>query len=234
MSNKAKNTKAGNKEHDFESNVGEIFSKSEMFIEKNKKNILIGLSAVVVIVVAILGIRHGYLIPRDNDAQDAIFRGEAYLQNNEWDKALYGDSAQYIGFEAIIDKYSFTKTSKLAKAYAGICYYNKGEFEKAIGYLKGFDAGDKQISPAITGLVGDCYVEMDKTKEALDYFLKAAKKADNDLVSPVFLKKAGRVYESLNEYKKAVEVYTSIKEKYPTSVEAQDIEKFIQRANLKL
>lgn len=234
MSNKAKNTKAGKNENEFESNVGEIFSKSEQFIENNKKGIIIGLSTVILVIVAILGIRHGYLIPRNEEARNAIFRGESYFQNNEWDKALYGDSAQYIGFEAIINQYKFTQTASLAKAYAGICYYNKGEYAKAIDLLKGFNAGDKLISPAITGMVGDCYVEMDKNKEAIDYFLKAANKANDKLISPIYLKKAGRVYESMNDYKKAVEVYTSIKDKYPASREAQDIDKFILRANSKL
>jgi len=232
MSNKAKNTKAG--ENEFESSVGEIFSKSEQFIENNKKSILIGVSLVILIVVGIIGTRHGYLLPKEKEAQDAIFRGQNYFQNEEWDRALYGDSAQYIGFEEISKKYSFTKTAKLAKAYAGICLYQKGEFDKAINYLKGFDASDKLVSPAVTGLVGDCYVEMDKTKEGIDFFLKAAKKADDQFVSPIYLKKAGHAYESLNDYKKALEVYTTIKEKYPASREGQDIEKYILRANTKL
>lgn len=234
MANKAKNAKTGKKENEFESNVGEILSRSEQFIENNKKNIIIGISAVVLIVVAIVGIRYGYLIPREKEAQEAIFRGEFYFQNGEWDKALYGDSAQFIGFESIISKYRFTRTASLAGTYSGICYFHKGDFEKAIGFLKSSGANDRMVSPAVTGLVGDCYVEMDKTKEGIKFFLKAADKANDNLVSPIYLKKAGRAYESLNEFKKALEVYTTIKEKYPTSREAQDIDRFIIRANLKL
>ena len=233
MSNKAKNVSAKKPENELESNVGEILSKSEQFIENNKKAIIIGVSVVVLIVVGIIGVRHGYLLPKEKEAQEAIFRGENYFQNKEWDKALFGDSAQYIGFDAIANEYSITKTGKLANAYAGICYFHKGEYEKAIALLKSFSAGDKLVSPALTGLIGDCYVEMDKTKEAVDYFMKAAQKADNNLISPVYLKKAGRVYESLGDYKKAAEVYTTIKEKYPTSSEATDIDKFIKRATAK-
>lgn len=234
MSNKAKNTAPQKAENELESNMGEIFSRSEQFIENNKKGIFIAVVAIVLVVVGILGTRHFYLIPKEKEAQIAIFRGENYFQNNEWDKALFGDSLQYIGFEKIIDQYGITQTATLAKAYAGICYYHKGDYEKAISFLKKFSAGDEVVDPAVTGLIGDCYVDMDKAKDGLDFFLKAAKKADDPMLSPVYLKKAGRVYESLNDYKKAVEVYTSIKDKYPSSVEAQDIDKFIDRAQTKI
>ena len=214
------------------SNVGEILSKSEQFIDKYQKQIISGISAIVFIVVVVLGVKHLYLAPKEKEAEAAIYKGEQYLANSQWDLALNGDSVEYEGFEAIISDYTFTKTANLANAYAGICYYHKGEFESAINRLKKFSANDKMVSPVITGLVGDCYVDMDKVKEGIDYFLKAASKANDNMISPVFLKKAGVAYESLGEYKKAIEAYTSIKDKYPASQEASDIQKYIDRAEI--
>ena len=212
------------------SNVGEILSKSEQFIDKYKKQLIIGVSVVVLIIVAILGVKHLYLAPKERKAEIAIYRGEQYFANSEWDLALYGDSVDYDGFIAIIDNFSFTRTANLAHAYAGICYFNKGEFDKALDYLKKFNADDRMVSPVVTGLIGDCYVNMDKVKEGIDYFVKAASRADNNLISPIYLKKAGIAYDHLGEYKKSIEVYTSIKNKYPTSQEASDIQKYIYRA----
>ena len=163
----------------------------------------------------------------------AIVQGENYLASEQWELALNGDSVDYLGFETIIDKYKYTKTGNVARAYAGICCYQMSDFDQAKNHLKKFKAGDRMISPAITGLIGDCYVDMNETAKGIDYFEKAAKKADNDLLSPVFLKKAGIAYESLNEYKKAIQAYTTIKEKYPNSNEANDIDKYIYRAQLK-
>jgi len=214
------------------SNVGEILSKSEQFIDKYQKQIIFGISAVVLIVVAVLAVKHLYLAPKEKEAEAAIFVGERYFANGQWDLALQGDSIGFDGFEYIIDNYSFTKTANLANAYAGICYYHKGEFEKALEYLKKFSAKDKMISPVITGLVGDCYVDMGQVKEGIDYFTKAATKADDNLISPIFLKKTGIAYESLKNYVKAIEAYTTIKDKYPNSQEAGDIQKYIDRAEL--
>ncbi len=223
-----------------EHNVGEIFSKSEQFIEKYQKQIIIGVGAIILLVVAVLGIRHAYLIPKEREAESAMFRGEDLFAQNQYKLALEGDSVNYIGFEAIIDQYGFTKSAKLAKAYAGICRYKLGDLEGALDYLKDFSASDNMISPAITGLIGDCYVDLayadeknidkKKVEDAIGYFNKAASKADNNLLSPVFLKKAGLAYESLGNYKKAVEVYTQIKEKYSATIEGSNIDKYIDRA----
>jgi tetratricopeptide (TPR) repeat protein len=221
-------------ENELEHNVSELFSKSEQFIEKNQKIIIVATLAIVLAVTGVLSVRYFYLIPKEKEAQNAIFRGQNYFQQEEWDRALYGDSAQYIGFEAIADEYGFTQTAALAKVYAGICYYHKGEYENAVAYLKQFSAGDAMIDPVVTGLIGDCFVEMDKVNDGINFFLKAASKADDPMISPIYLKKAGRAYEHLGDYKGALEVYTKIKEKYPTGTEAQDIDKYIDRAQTKI
>lgn len=214
-------------------NVGELVSRSEQFIEKNQKNIVYTILAIIVIVVAVLGYKHGYAMPREKKAQVALFKGEQYFAKDSFALALDGNGADYIGFKKIIDQYGSTKAGNLAKAYAGICYYQMGDTQKALDLLKSFRSKDQMISPAITGLIGDCYINMGNVKEGIDYFKKAAKEADNNVISPEYLKKAGRAYESLGQYKDAVEMYTTIKNKYYTSADASDIDKYIVRASSK-
>ena len=213
--------------------VGEVevlVSRVEMFIEEHSKKIITGIVAVVVVVGAILGIKYGYVIPREQKAAAELFKGEQYFAKDSFALALNGNGADYLGFEAIIDEYGSTDAGNLAKAYAGICYFRMGEAEKAISYLKSFSGDDTMISPAIVGLIGDCYVNMGNVKEGVSYFEKAAKAADNEVVSPIYLKKAGLAYENLKEYDKAVEAYKRIKEQYYNSMEASDIDKYITRA----
>ena len=97
--------------------------------------------------------------------------------------------------------------------------------------MKSFSASDNMISPAVTIALGDCYVNMDNTKEGIKCFEKAAKDANNVVLAPIALKKAGIAYESLKQYKEAVKVYTTIKEQYFNSMEAADIDKYITRAS---
>ncbi|MDD4922033.1 MAG: tetratricopeptide repeat protein, partial [Bacteroidales bacterium] len=207
-------------------------SRSEQFIEKNQKNILIGLAAIVIIVAGTLFFRHSYLAPKEEAAQKMIFIGEQYFAIDSFKVALQGNGAEYIGFEGIIDEYGATKTADLAAAYAGLCYKNMGNYEKAIDYLSKSDADDIMVSPALTGAIGDCYVELGKADKAVSFFEKAAD-SDNELLAPIYLMKAARVYESLEKYNKAVKIYERIKKDYPNSQEGLDVEKYIERAKTK-
>jgi tetratricopeptide (TPR) repeat protein len=225
-------TKETDKVTQAEKEVGEIVSRSEKFIENNKKNIAIGIIILAVLVGAVLAYNYLYLAPKAKNASTALFRGEQYFDVDSFNLALNGDGVDYDGFEYIIKHYGGTKPANLAKAYAGICYYNLGDMDSAIKYLKTFKSDDENISPAIIGLIGDCYVESGNVKEGIAYFEKAATKANNDFLTPLYLKKAGVAYESLKQYGDALKVYTTIKEKHAASMEASDIDKYIVRTQL--
>ena len=215
-----------------EKEVGELVSRSEKFIENNKKNISYGIIAIAVIIGVIMAYHYMYLIPKSDNAAKAIFRGEQYFQKDSFNIALNGNGVDYDGFEYIIKQYGSTKSGNLAKAYAGICCFKTGDMDSAIKHLKSFKSDDDNISPAMVGLIGDCYIESGDVKQGISYFEKAAAKANNDFLSPIFLKKAGIAYESLQQYDNAIKAYTSIKEKHAASMEAMDIEKYIVRARL--
>lgn len=221
-----------NKETDKEVHVEQIISRSEQFIEKNKKAIIYGIIGFAVVVSGTIGFFKGYLAPMDLEAKKAIFRAEQYFERDSFALALNGNGVDFEGFESISKQYGMTQTGNLAKAYAGICYYKLGDPQQAIKWLKGYKADDQQVGPAIIGLIGDCYVSTGNTKEGISYFKKAASKADNEIISPIYLKKAGIAYESLSQYNDAIKVYTEIKEKYNRSVEATEIDKYIARAEI--
>ncbi len=217
------------KELDELDKVNAALSSSEQFIQQYQKPILLGLLAIVIIVSAIIGVRHFYVLPRENKAQAEMYKGVFYFEKDSFQLALQGNGADFIGFKAIADGYSSTKAGNLAAAYSGLSLYNLGKYDEAITYLKNFDADEEFISPAIIGTIGDCYVNMDKYEEGVGYFERAAKKADNDMLSPIYLKKAATVYEKLGNKKKALEMYQKIKDSYPKSMSNQDIEKYIVR-----
>lgn len=217
------------KELDELDKVNAALSSSEQFIQQYQKPILLGLLAIVIIVSAIIGVRHFYVLPRENKAQAEMYKGVFYFEKDSFQLALQGNGADFIGFKAIADEYSSTKAGNLAAAYSGLSLYNLGKYDEAITYLKNFDADEEFISPAIIGTIGDCYVNMDKYEEGVGYFERAAKKADNDMLSPIYLKKAATVYEKLGNKKKALEMYQKMKDSYPKSMSNQDIEKYIVR-----
>jgi tetratricopeptide (TPR) repeat protein len=133
-----------------------------------------------------------------------------------------------MGFKEIASEYSITSSGNLATAYAGICYFKLADYDNAIKSLSQFDGDDVYFTTAVLGLIGDSYIELGKTKEGISYFEKAGD-AKNNVLSPLYLKKAAIAYESIEKPQEALKLYTSIKNDYPKSTEASDIDKYISR-----
>lgn len=216
------------KKHDELENVQHALTSTEEFIEKYQKQILMGVAAIILIIVAVLLFRNYYLEPREVNAQNEMYKAQTAFAVDSFQIALEGDNKGSIGFKEIASEYSITASGNLASAYAGICYFKLGQYETAVKYLTQYDGDDTYFAGTVIGLTGDCYVELGETSKAISYFDKAAD-LENTVISPVYLKKAGLVYESLKEPEKAEKEYTTIKEKYPKSPEAADIDKYLAR-----
>ena len=213
-------------------NINEALTSSEQFIEKNQNAIMIGLGIVIVIVLAVLAYHNLYMKPKNEKAQTAIYKGERYFENQQDSLALFGDGNDYIGFEEVMNQFNGTKTADLARGYAGISYSRLGDNEKALKYLNKFKGGDALITPAITGAIGDVYMNMDKSDKAVSNFMKAAKAADDNMLSPIYYKKAGLAYMHAQNYDKAIETFEMIKKSYLNSPEGQEADKYIEQAKL--
>ena len=213
-------------------NVENALSASEVFIEKYKNQILYVLGGVVLLILAVLAFRAWYIAPREEMAEDKIAICQEYFAKDSFQLALKGDGTdEFLGFENIAKEYKMTKTANLASVYAGVCCYKLEQYENAINFLKKADFDSPNLGPAAIGLLGDCYVQLGDEKSALKYFEKAAKE-ENDLTAPLYLKKAATIYEKQGNYKKAIELYSVIKDKYFRSMQASDIDKYIERAKV--
>ncbi len=206
--------------------VEEAFSKTEQFIEKNQKIIIIVVGILVVVVLGFFGFRRFYLAPKEKEAQSQMFMAEKYFEQDSLKKALNGDG-QYLGFLAIIDEYGITKSANLAHYYAGICYLKLGQFEDAITHLNKFSAKDQVVAPMAKGALGDAYMELKQVDKAVALYMEAADMKKNEFTSPMLLMKAAWAYEDLGNLDKALTCYKRVKEEYPRSAEARDIDKYI-------
>jgi tetratricopeptide (TPR) repeat protein len=209
--------------------VEEALGRTEQFIEKNQKIILIVLGSIMLIVLGYFGIKQFYIKPQEAKAHAEMFYAEKYFELDSLDLALNGDG-QHIGFLEVIDNYGITKASNLAKYYTGIIYLKKGKYDEAISYLKKFDSDDQIIGSMATAAIGDAYMELNDTEKALEYYLKAADQNKNNFSSPQCLMKAGFVYEEKGDWTNALKTYQRIKKDFFKSQESRDIDKYIAKA----
>ena len=211
----------------------EALSKSEQFFENNKKTIFGCLIAIIVIIAGSMLYNTKVAQPRQIKAAEAIFPGETYFVNGDYSTALNGDAYGFEGFESLAKQFRGTKANKLANLYAGLCYAQLDSMEVAQDYLSKFDGKDKMVAPAALGALANCYATNGQVSKAASTFEKAAKKADNNLLSPYYYLQAGLIYESMDKPAQALKLYKKIKANYPESIEGREIDKYIARLSSK-
>lgn len=207
-------------------NVQEALNTTSAWIEKNQNKLTWAILVVAAIAVGVLALNTYIIKPKKVEISNENAKSVVYFMQGDYTKALNGDEAECLGFQAIADEYKYYQGGKLAALYAGVCYYQLGQYEDAAAYLSKFSANDLTVEPAALQLMGDAYVQMEDYAKATKAF-EAAAKSGNDLIAPMSLKKAGLVYLELGNKSAAKKAFETIKADFPTSAEAQDIEKYI-------
>jgi len=209
--------------------VEQAFTKTELYIEQNKKSLMIIAFVVIGLVGGYFAYKYWYVAGEETKARTDMFKAEDYFGKDSINKAMNGDGVA-LGFTQIVDEYSITPSGNLAEYYLGICYLKKGQYEDAIEHLKEFDGSDQIVGPQATGAIGDANMELGKTDEAITFYLKAAEQNTNNFTSPMFLKKAALANEDKGNYADAVKLYERIKNEFAETSDGKDIEKYISRA----
>lgn len=218
----------------------ESANNKEDFFLKFKKQIIIGVVAILLVVAGAI-LYNAYVAgPREDKASTAIAKGEQYFNAEQFDKALNGDGAGYVGFVKIASDYSSTDAGNLANLYAGLSYFNLGKYTEAVTYLEKFSTkGDAMVSPTATAALANAYAQTGNVDKAISTLKKAVDMADskaddvNNSISPTFLLQAGKLLESQNKKDEALKLYQDIKKKYVNSslVQSSEIDKYIERVS---
>jgi tetratricopeptide (TPR) repeat protein len=197
------------------------------FIEKNKKPIIIGLGAVILIVGGLIGYSKYIKEPKSKEGMDEIVMVQEYFKQDSFALILRGD----LGFKsapAIAKEYSGTKAGNLANYYTGVSYLHTGEYDKSIEYLKKYKGNDDILTGAVAfGAIGDAYVEKGELAKGAEYYDKAYNYNSNPLNGFKYSKKAAQVYIKLENYDKAIAILEDALTKYKGKSGEIETEKYL-------
>lgn len=203
--------------------LAEQISKTEEFLEDNKK-LVFSIGGVIAIIVAAYFLYNYWMTDRNETAQNEMFQAVYYFEADSLDKALNGDGNN-LGFLEILEDYSMTDAANLSNYYVGAIYLKKSEYISAVDYLEKFSSNDLLIQARAYSLIGDAYMEMDNAQEAVSFYNKAADYNSNEYTTPSYLIKAAVAYEELEDYRSALDCYNTIVKKYVNSSEYQNARK---------
>ncbi|NDK18976.1 MAG: hypothetical protein GW912_08255, partial [Zetaproteobacteria bacterium] len=134
-------------------------SKSEQWLEKNKKFIIAFIAIVALVVIGYMGYDKYIEEPKEIEASNELAFPKKYFEsafaNNTLDTqivqrdsllilGLQGADGKF-GFLDIADSYSGTKAGNLAEYYAGISYLIMKDYKNAVSHLGNFKSNDELL-----------------------------------------------------------------------------------------
>lgn len=213
-------------------NIEQRWDRIQNYLDDNKKLITTLSIAITLIIGGFVTFKYWYIPSQEQDAEMAMRRAQNYFAADSVNKAIKGDGAN-LGFQDIADQYSWTAAGHLANYYLGLCYYQERNYQLAIDNLEKFNAHDVLVSANAKGVEGDAEMQLNNTDKAIEDYMEAVKRSDNDFTAPMYLKKAAQAYEVKGDYTNALSTYQTIKTQYYNFAEANDLDKYIARAQAK-
>lgn len=213
--------------------IEQALTRSEQFIEENQKALTYFLLGIIVILLIIIGGNRYYLKPLNEEAAADMYYAERFFEIDSFNLALNGYGT-YPGFLNVMDDYGLSKSAKISRYYAGVCYHQLGDHESAIELLNKFKTNDLLVGAAKYSTLGDAYVELGELNKAISAYKSGVEKYENNFSTPIMLKKMGLVYEELGQLDEALKAYQTIESTYPGTTEGREIKKYIGRVESKM
>ena len=173
---------------------------------------------------------YGYLQGMRADQAEEFLGGIILVyEAGEYQTALDG-TATAPGLVEIVEDYGSTPSGNLARFYAADAAFRLGDYDRAFDYFRSFEGGDDMIAASALAGQAAVYEINEEYARGGDLFRRAASIVEDDLNSPGYLMAAGRAYEKAGDFEEAVDAYERIREEYPESTQAQDIDFVLARA----
>jgi tetratricopeptide (TPR) repeat protein len=206
-----------------------VVASGQQFWSKNSKYITYAFAVLVLLIGGYFAYQNFYKAPAEAEAAEAIWPAQANFKIDSFSLALKGNGTKANpGFLKIIREHGGTKAGNLAKFYAGICYLQTSDFNNAIKYLEDFSTDQPELRLRAAGCLGDAYAELGKNDKAAEYYKKAATTFETDeMNSSEYLFRLAQLYDKMGKSKEALEAFKQLKQKFPTSVRAREVEKYL-------
>ena len=216
----------------------DVIGKAKDFWSKFSKPIIYVGSALILVIGGWLGYKNFVKEPNEAKAAEMIFPAETVFDKmtqsgftkDSINLVLNGGNGLTSGVLKVANNYGGTAAGNRAHFIAGACYLNNKDFNNAIKHLKEFSTKATQVQAAAYSLLGDAYSELKKNDDAMEYYKKAvAVNAKDEFMTPEALYKAGLFAEATGKTKDAIEFFQRIRDEYPKSSHAAQMDKYLAR-----
>lgn len=218
----------------------EIVEKAKGFWAKFSKPIIYAGSAIILLAGGWIGYKTLIKQPNEEKAAEMIFPAQQLFNKMGMQDGFNKDSINLVlngggavganGVLKVISKFGGTDAGNTAQYIAGACYLHSHDYNNAIKHLKEFSTTATQIQAAAYSMLGDANAELKKNDEAASYYNKAINaNIKDEFMVPLFLFKAGQIAEVTGKTTEAIAFYKRVRDEYPKSNQAVDIDKYLAK-----
>lgn len=152
----------------------------------------------------------------------------SYYDNGQYQLAMNGLPEKNVrGLQAIVNDYGSTHYGNIAQFYLANCYYNSGDFEKALAAFQDTDVDAPILEASRLAGIAACFELKSNFADAAKYFERAGKFNANDPNTAEYLADAARNYAKIGNKDLAIELYKLIKKEHSSSAAARDAERYL-------
>ncbi|MEX0747870.1 MAG: tetratricopeptide repeat protein [Rhodothermales bacterium] len=217
------------KKHELrEDKVVTFYARAWQYFDQNRTLVYGILAGIVLVAVAIVGYVF-YQSRQSERANELLGQIVGLYEQGSYQEALDGTDDR-VGLLEIADEYGSTDAGNLAHFYAADALFQLGEYDRALEHFDEFDKSEDFIGASAIAGQAAVYENKGEYSRAGDHYRRAALHFENELNSPQYLLDAGRSYELAGDFAEAQEVYEMIRDDYPESNLATNIEVYIARA----
>ncbi len=205
----------------------ELYGRLLLLYEDNRQ-LFYGLGvALLVLILAAPGYVY-YQQQQEQQANQMLGQILPTYEQGNYEQALNG-TAQAAGLLTIADDYSGTDAGNLAAFYAASALYEQEKYDRALKYYQQFDKGNDFIGASAYAAEASIYESRGELEKAASHYERAATQYENKMTAPKYLLEAGQAYEDAGNYESAERVYQKIKDEYPDSEQASEVERYLAR-----
>ena len=181
--------------------------------------------AVVLLVLAGVGWSF-YVVAQEDRAAEALGGIIRSYEQGNYRQALDG-TADRPGLIEVAEEYDGTTSGNLAAFYAADALFRLGEREQALTYFQAFDKSDDFVSAS--AYAGEAAIYEDRGDFARASELYEAAEAHESPATPRYLLRSALAAEKAGDLERAREMLVEIRERYPDSASAGDVEVHLAR-----
>lgn len=227
-----KPTKKISKKELKEDTLTTTYVKATAFYETNRKYVNYGVTALIVIVIALVFWMNN---KASNDEKAATQIGKVFplydsasVDPRYYQIAVDGRPERGImGLKAIVDNYGGTNSGELARFYLANAYYQMNKIDLAREEFDDFDGSDTYLQSSATAGLAACYEREGNHEKAASLYEKAAGALGEGQIVAEFLNSAARNYATAGEKEKALALFKRLKKEFPTTNPGREADRYI-------